>query len=186
MPRNPHKTRFQMPSCRNWATRGHTHCRHQLVPETGLRGAGAPPAPPPPRPHYRVHPSLLSRRRQDLLARRPPSSVHHPFSPFISPSSHHCFPKRASSASSFHPVYTYSNHISTKIYPPNSPCPPIVSQKSFPHPLSSSGRAATRATQHAPRTTLRHCRPPPFVVYWNRSPDYDFVRRVSWVNYCLL
>jgi hypothetical protein len=51
MPRNPNKTRCQMPGCRNWAMRGHTHCRPHLVPSSelelgttlGPRGAGAPP-----------------------------------------------------------------------------------------------------------------------------------------------
>jgi hypothetical protein len=64
------------------------------------------------------------------------------------------------------------------------------------HP--DSGRAAThtthhasrlrlaRSTQYATRNTLKHCRQPLFVVYWHRSLDYDFVRRISWVNCCSL
>jgi hypothetical protein len=43
MPRNPHKTRCQMPGCRNWAMRGHTHCRSHRDSDLGPRGAGAPP-----------------------------------------------------------------------------------------------------------------------------------------------
>jgi hypothetical protein len=27
MPSSPHRTRCQVPGCRNWAMRGHTHCR---------------------------------------------------------------------------------------------------------------------------------------------------------------
>jgi hypothetical protein len=27
MSRNPHRTHWQVPSCRNWTVRGHTHCR---------------------------------------------------------------------------------------------------------------------------------------------------------------
>jgi hypothetical protein len=42
MPRNPHKTRCQVPGCRNWAMRGHTHCRSHRDSELGPRGAGAP------------------------------------------------------------------------------------------------------------------------------------------------
>jgi hypothetical protein len=43
MSRNPHKTRCQVPGCRNWAMRGHTHCRPHLDAVLGPRGAGAPP-----------------------------------------------------------------------------------------------------------------------------------------------
>ena len=50
MPRNLHKTRCQVPGCRNWAMRGHTHCRPHRAPSSnpnsdgnvGPRGAGAP------------------------------------------------------------------------------------------------------------------------------------------------
>jgi hypothetical protein len=42
MPRNPHKTRCQVPGCRNWAMRDHTHCRSHRDAELGPRGAGAP------------------------------------------------------------------------------------------------------------------------------------------------
>jgi hypothetical protein len=43
MSRNPHKTRCQVPGCKNWAMRGHTHCRPHRDAELGPRGAGAPP-----------------------------------------------------------------------------------------------------------------------------------------------
>jgi hypothetical protein len=43
MPRNPHKTRCQVPGCKAWAMRGHTLCRVHRDPELGPRGAGAPP-----------------------------------------------------------------------------------------------------------------------------------------------
>ncbi len=42
MSRNPHKTRCQVPGCRNWAMRGHTHCRSHRDRELGPRHAGAP------------------------------------------------------------------------------------------------------------------------------------------------
>ena len=43
MPRNPAKTRCQVPGCRNWAMRGHTRCRSHRDHELGRRGGGAPP-----------------------------------------------------------------------------------------------------------------------------------------------
>ena len=43
MPRNRTKTRCQVPKCRSWAMRGHTHCRAHRDDELGPRGAGAPP-----------------------------------------------------------------------------------------------------------------------------------------------
>ena len=43
MPRNHTKTRCQVPNCRSWAMRGHTHCRAHRDAELGPRGAGAPP-----------------------------------------------------------------------------------------------------------------------------------------------
>lgn len=43
MPRNPDKTRCQIPGCRNWAMRGHSHCRSHRDSQLGPRGAGAPP-----------------------------------------------------------------------------------------------------------------------------------------------
>jgi hypothetical protein len=43
MPRNPEKTRCQVPGCRNYAIRGRTHCRSHSDAELGPRGAGAPP-----------------------------------------------------------------------------------------------------------------------------------------------
>ena len=42
MPRNPNKRHCQKPGCRNWAMRGHAHCRPHLDHELGPRGAGAP------------------------------------------------------------------------------------------------------------------------------------------------
>jgi hypothetical protein len=44
MARNPNKARCQVPGCRNWAMRGHTHCRSHRDAELGPRGAGAPAA----------------------------------------------------------------------------------------------------------------------------------------------
>lgn len=43
MPKNPNKTRCQVPDCRAWAMRGHTRCRSHRDHELGLRSAGAPP-----------------------------------------------------------------------------------------------------------------------------------------------
>jgi hypothetical protein len=43
MPRNPRKTRCQVPGCKAWAMRGHTLCRVHRDPELDPRGAGAPP-----------------------------------------------------------------------------------------------------------------------------------------------
>ena len=43
MPRNPNKTRCQIPGCRAWAMRDHTRCRAHRDAELGPRGAGAPP-----------------------------------------------------------------------------------------------------------------------------------------------
>ena len=42
MPRNLNKTPCQVPGCRSWAMRGHTHCRAHRDDELGPRGAGAP------------------------------------------------------------------------------------------------------------------------------------------------
>ena len=42
MPRNPNKKKCQIPGCRNWAMRGHNHCRPHLDQFLGPRGAGAP------------------------------------------------------------------------------------------------------------------------------------------------
>ena len=42
MPRNPNKTRCQVPGCRNWAMRGHTRCRAHRDAELGPRPVGAP------------------------------------------------------------------------------------------------------------------------------------------------
>ena len=42
MPRNPSKKKCQIPGCRNWAMRGHNHCRPHLDQFLGPRGAGAP------------------------------------------------------------------------------------------------------------------------------------------------
>jgi hypothetical protein len=36
MPRNPHKTRCQVPGRRNWAMRGHTHCRSHRDYQTSV------------------------------------------------------------------------------------------------------------------------------------------------------
>ena len=43
MPRNANKRRCQVPGCRSWAMRNHTHCRPHRDLELGPRGAGAPP-----------------------------------------------------------------------------------------------------------------------------------------------
>ena len=43
MPRNRNKTPCQVPNCRNYAMRGHTHCRSHRDHELGNRGGGAPP-----------------------------------------------------------------------------------------------------------------------------------------------
>ena len=43
MPRNPNKSRCQVPGCRNWAMRGQAHCRSHRDRELGPRGGGAPP-----------------------------------------------------------------------------------------------------------------------------------------------
>ena len=42
MPRNPRKTRCQMPGCRSWAMRGRSLCRSHLDDALGPRGGGAP------------------------------------------------------------------------------------------------------------------------------------------------
>jgi hypothetical protein len=42
MPGNLHKTRCQIPGCRNWAMCGHTHYRPRRDSELGPRGASAP------------------------------------------------------------------------------------------------------------------------------------------------
>lgn len=42
MPRNPNKGRCQIPRCKAWAMRDHTHCRPHRDLELGPRGAGAP------------------------------------------------------------------------------------------------------------------------------------------------
>ena len=42
MSRNPHKTHCQVPGCRAWAMRSHTHCRPHRDAELGPRGAGPP------------------------------------------------------------------------------------------------------------------------------------------------
>jgi hypothetical protein len=42
MPRNPHKTRCQVPGCRSWAMRSETICRAHRDFELGPRAAGAP------------------------------------------------------------------------------------------------------------------------------------------------
>jgi hypothetical protein len=42
MPRNPNKGRCQIPRCKAWAMRDHTHCRSHRDLELGPRGAGAP------------------------------------------------------------------------------------------------------------------------------------------------
>ena len=42
MPRNRNKTPCQVPGCRSWAMRGHTHCRSHRDRELGPRGGGAP------------------------------------------------------------------------------------------------------------------------------------------------
>jgi hypothetical protein len=43
MPRNRDKAPCQIPGCRNWAMRGHAHCRSHRDRELGPRGGGAPP-----------------------------------------------------------------------------------------------------------------------------------------------
>lgn len=43
MPRNPRKTRCQIPGCRSWAMRGHSLCRSHRDAELDPRGGGAPP-----------------------------------------------------------------------------------------------------------------------------------------------
>lgn len=43
MPRNRDKAPCQIPACRNWAMRGHAHCRSHRDRELGPRGGGAPP-----------------------------------------------------------------------------------------------------------------------------------------------
>ena len=43
MPRNPNKTRCEVPRCRAWAMRGHTRCRAHRDDELGPRDTGAPP-----------------------------------------------------------------------------------------------------------------------------------------------
>ena len=42
MPRNPQKSRCQVPGCRAWAMRGDVHCRAHRDVELGPRGGGAP------------------------------------------------------------------------------------------------------------------------------------------------
>ena len=43
VPRNQNKNPCQLPNCRNYAMRGHTHCRSHRDHELGARGGGAPP-----------------------------------------------------------------------------------------------------------------------------------------------
>ena len=43
MPRNRDKAPCQVRGCRNWAMRGHAHCRSHRDRELGPRGGGAPP-----------------------------------------------------------------------------------------------------------------------------------------------